>query len=192
MTPKRHAVPGGKIRTVALSLPAFAAVRNPAETFIRRLRLPTLLALTFAAVRSLAETSLRRLRPPAPAAVRPAFRSRALLRFHPVRRPSGAVSQRSFQAAAVAKILSAFQGLASRSAVAFSLPTHECCASNPSRASTIYPRYPQAPPERWISVTERSWSALRHRRNRVTGRGRRAISSAVIGLSAPRGATGEH
>ena len=59
------------------------------------------------------------------------------------------------QAASVAKILSAFQRLAPRSAVAFSLPTHECCASNPSRASTIYPRYPQAVLQRWISAPSR-------------------------------------
>src|SRR5687768_7740153 len=41
--------------------------------------------------------SSRRLRPPAPAAALPAFRLRALLRFHPVRRPSGAVSQRRLE-----------------------------------------------------------------------------------------------
>ena len=48
------------------------------------------------------------------------------------------------QAASVTKNLSAFQRLAPRSAVAFSLPTHGSCASNPSRARTIYPPYPQA------------------------------------------------
>ena len=152
MTPKRHAVPGGKIRTVALSLPAFAAVRIRAETFIRRLRLPTLLALTFAAVRSLAEASLRRLRPPAPAA---AFTGFSLPRVTPF--PSGPKTFRRgvaafVQAVSVAKNLSAFQRLAPRSAVAFSLPTHGCCASNPSRASTIYPRYPQVGSQRWISA----------------------------------------
>ena len=164
--PKHRAVPEGKIRTVALVVPAFAAVRNPAETFFRRLRLPILLALTFAAVRSLAEASLRRLRPPAPAAALTDF---SLPRVTPF--PSGPKTFRRgvaafVQAVSVAKNLSAFQRLAPRSAVAFSLPTHGCCASNPSRASTIYPRYPQSPPERWISAP----------------RG--------FGFSAPRGATG--
>ena len=163
--PKHRAVPGGKIRTVALTLPAFAAFRNPTEAVPLRLRLPTLLALAFAAVRSRAEAVLRRLRPPAPAAALPAFSCRALLRFLRVRRPSGAVSQRQFQAASVTKILSAFQRLAPRSAVAFSLPTHECCASNPSRASTIYPRYPQAVLQRWISAPSRYRSRCAKRRN---------------------------
>ena len=76
----------------------------------------------------------------------------ARLRFRRVRGPFSAVSQRRFQTAPVTKILSAFQRLAPRSAVAFLLPTDECCASNPSRASPIYPAYPQDPSQRWISA----------------------------------------
>ena len=190
--PKHRAVPEGKIRTVALAVPAFAAVRNPAETISRRLLLPTLLALAFAAVRSRAEAFLRRLRPPAPAAALPAFSCRALLRFRPARRPFGAVSQRHFQAASVTKILSAFQRFAPRSAVAFSLPTHECCASNPSRASTICPRYPQAVPERWITMPSRLAGSLRQHAQPANGPFARATATAFIGPSAPRGATAAH
>ena len=70
---EHRAVPEGKIRTVALVVPAFAAVRDRAEAFSRRLRLPTLVALAFAAFRSRAEAVLRRLRPPAPTAVLTGF-----------------------------------------------------------------------------------------------------------------------
>ena len=164
--PKHRAVPEGKIRTVALVVPAFAAVHDPAETFSRRLRLPTLVALAFAAVRRRAEAFLRRLRPPAPAAILTGFSRPRVTPF-----PSGARTFRRgvaafVQAVSVTKILSAFQRLAPRSAVAFSLPTHECCASHPSRASTIYPRYPQPPLERWISGPPRYLSRWASNRNR--------------------------
>ena len=177
--PKHRAVPEGKIRTVALVVPAFAAVRDPAEAFPRRLRLPTLLALAFAAFRSRAEASRRRLRPPAPAAALTGF---SLARGTPF--PSG---PRTFwrgvaafvQAASVTKILSAFQRLSPRSAVAFLLPTLECCASNPSRASPIYPPYPQASFQRWISVLGRFQCRCARGRNPITYRAVRAASTAA-------------
>lgn len=110
-TPRRRAVPEGKIRTIALTESAFAAVRNPAEAFSRRLRLPTPLALAFAAVRSWTEVLPRRLRPPVPAAVLPAFPLRALLRFRRVRRPFGAVSQRRLKPHRLQKSCLLFKGL---------------------------------------------------------------------------------
>ena len=96
------------------------------------------------------------------------------------------------QTASVAKILSVFQRLAPRSAVAFSLPTHECCASNPSRASTIYPRYPQAVSERWITMPSRLAGSLRQHAQPANGPLARATATAFIGPSAPRGATAAH
>jgi hypothetical protein len=71
----------------------------------------SLMALAFAAFQTPAEAFVRRLRPPAPAAALPAFRLRALLRFHPVRRPSGAVSQRRLEPHRVSEFYLLFSDL---------------------------------------------------------------------------------